>query len=278
MRKVSKSDIDQFQKIIFEHYMNNGRHQLPWRKTKNPYRILVSEVMLQQTQVERVVPYYREWLKHFPTAKELAAASLGDVLRVWQGLGYNRRGKMLHAAGKQLAAMKAFPKTAAELETLPGIGPYTARAVMAFAYNKDEVFIETNIRTTILHHFFKDKNSTIYSTVSDKDIFKILEEVLPRGKSGEWHAALMDYGSSLKRSGVRLNARAKGYKKQAAFRGSKREARGAILKALTKGARSGAFLVGILGDDRVAQAKSQLASLTKEGLIELSGEKFHLPR
>ncbi len=265
--------IREFRAAVWKHYRALGRGHLPWRKALDPYRILVSEVMLQQTQVERVVPYYRAWLLAFPTVEALAKAPLSKVLRAWQGLGYNRRGKHLHEAAKAVAKAGRFPRTPEELEALPGIGHYTARAVAAFAFNIDVTFVETNLRTVIIHHFFPKRKE-----VKDAEILTVLKEVLPKGKAREWNYALMDYGAALKRAGVRLNSKAKGYKKQVAFRGSTREARGAILKALTKGPRDAAFLAGILGDDRIIQAKAQVAALTKEGLIELSGGKFRLPR
>lgn len=265
------SKIKAFQEVVFDHYRRHGRHELPWRETTDPYKILVSEVMLQQTQVERVIPYYEDWLKKFPTVEKLAKAPLGEVLRAWQGLGYNRRAKMLREAAKVVKEKHkgVFPE---DLESLPGIGPYTAGAVRAFAFNKNEVFIETNIRTVITHHFFRGKQK-----VDDKDILAVLEKALPKGKSREWYSALMDYGSSLKRSGVRLNARGKSYRKQEAFAGSRREARGAILKTLAKGSRPATFLTEILGPKRREQMRSQISSLTKEGLIELKKGKFTLP-
>src|SRR3989344_7710205 len=128
-----------------------ARPHLPWRKTKDPYKILVSEVMLQQTQVDRVIPFYNRFVKKYPTARALARAKLRDVLKEWNGLGYNRRAKFLHEAAKQLGKSD-FPKTAEEIENLPGVGHYTARAVAAFAFNKPEVFIETNIRTVFFYH------------------------------------------------------------------------------------------------------------------------------
>lgn len=274
----TSSSIARFRRIVWDHYKKQGRHALPWRETHDPYRILVSEVMLQQTQVERVIPYYEAWMKKFPTARKLAAASLGDVLRMWQGLGYNRRAKMLHAAAKRIALLRTFPETPEEIEELPGVGPYTARAVAAFAFNQDVVFIETNIRTVITHHFLSSTNTSIYGGIDDKEILEILEKALPKGKSREWYSALMDYGSYLKRKGVRLNSRAKGYTKQATFEGSGRQARGAILKALAKGSRDGAFLADVLGASRRGQMRAQLASLTKEGMIELSRGKFRLPK
>ncbi|MGE5541165.1 MAG: A/G-specific adenine glycosylase [Bacillota bacterium] len=245
---------------------------MPWRKTRDPYRILVSEVMLQQTQVERVKPFYEAWLKRFPTIAALAKAPLRDVLTVWQGLGYNRRAKMLHEAAKALTAEGKVPKTAEELQKLPGIGPYTARAVIAFAHNADTVFIETNIRTAVMHHFFPRKKQ-----VSDKEILSILEKAHPTGKSREWYAALMDYGAYLKRNGVRLNARTKGYTKQKTFSGSSRQARGAILKELVKGRSSKARLVGLFGDDRKLQLEEQLAKLVDEGMVQKRGISYTLP-
>jgi A/G-specific adenine glycosylase len=228
--------------------------------------------MLQQTQVERVKPYYEAWMKKFPTPIALAKASLGEVLKAWQGLGYNSRGKRLHEAAKAITKLGKFPKTAEELEKLPGIGPYTARAIMAFAHNADVFFIETNIRTAVTHHFFPKKK-----VVQDKEVLTILEKAFPKGKSREWYAALMDYGAHLKRSGVRVNAKAKGYAKQKTFAGSDRQARGAILKELTKGSATKARLLGLLGDDRKTQLALQLAKLEKEGMLVRVGTRFQLP-
>jgi A/G-specific adenine glycosylase len=231
--------------------------------------------MLQQTQVERVIPFYAEFTKRFPTVQKLADASLADVLKIWQGLGYNRRAKMLQQAAKEIVAKhkSKFPQSVEELEKLPGIGPYTARAVAAFAYNQDVIFIETNIRTAVIHHFYPRKKK-----VSDKEITKILEEALPIRKSRDWYAALMDYGAHLKRSGIKLNTKSKHYAKQSKFAGSNREARGAILKELAKGAATQSRLLGLLGDDRRTQLRSALSSLLSESLIEKRGNRFQLPR
>lgn len=263
----------QFRKIVWAHHKKEGRHNLPWRKTYNPYRILVSEVMLQQTQVERVIPYYQEWMKKFPTVRALGEASLADVLKSWQGLGYNRRGKALWEAAK-LVTMSGgvFPTSPEGLEKLPGVGPYTARAVMAFAHNADVIFIETNIRTAVTHHFFPTKK-----IVDDKAILKILEAAYPKGKAREWYAALMDYGAHLKRSGVKLNSKAKGYTKQSKFSGSDREARGAILKELVKKPATKFRLTGLLGDDRKEQVERQLQKLRKEGMVTKVSSLYHLP-
>jgi len=263
----------QFRNVVWKYYREHGRHTLPWRKTKDPYKILVSEMMLQQTQVERVKAYYQAWLKQFPTVDALAEAPLGEVLRAWQGLGYNSRAKRLQGTAKVIAKNGGrFPKTPEGLQALPGIGPYTARAVMAFAHNADVVFIETNIRTAVTHHFFPKKKQ-----IDDKELLPILEKALPEGNAREWYAALMDYGAHLKRSGVKLNVKAKGYTKQAKFGGSAREARGAILKELTKHSATRVRLLGLLGDDRQEQVGLQLEKLLGEGMVAKRGKNFSLP-
>lgn len=260
-----------FRKTVWDYYKKHGRHDLPWRKTHDPYKILVSEVMLQQTQVERVIPYYEEFVRKFPTPTRLAASPLGSVLTVWQGLGYNRRAKMLWEAARALGK-STFPKHEAHLRALPGVGPYTARAIMAFAYNADVVFIETNIRTAVMHHFFPRKKK-----VTDAEIEKILTATLPKGRAREWYSALMDYGAALKRAGVKTNPRVKGYVKQKKFDGSLRQARGAVLRALVDGPLTSGKLTMLLGREREHQMKGALASLTKEGLIVLKRGKFALP-
>jgi len=252
--------IPRFRKVVWAHYKKFGRHTLPWRKTKDPYRILVSEVMLQQTQVERVIPFYKKFIQKFPIAKKLANASLPDVLKAWQGLGYNRRAKMLHQTAKELVSRKI--STASEWEALPGIGPYTARAIAAFAYNEDNVFIETNIRTAVIHHFFSRR-----SNVEDTEILEVLNKVLPKGKAREWYAALMDYGAYLKRTGISHNAKSRTYTKQSRFAGSLREARGALVRAFTQGVTSRTCLIDLFGASRRNQMKIALDALVKEGLI-----------
>lgn len=275
-----------FRKAVWAHYRTHGRHTLPWRKTRDPYRILVSEVMLQQTQVERVLPFYRDFLKRFPTARKLARAPLRDVLRLWQGLGYNRRAKQLRDAAQEMTYLPFFSyrrkkvdtEIVKNLEKLPGVGKYTARAVAVFAYNVPEILIETNIRTAVIHRFFPKRNPAIYGGISDKEVEAVLAKVLPAKNVREWYWALMDYGSYLKRSGVRLNARSAHYVKQKPFAGSTREARGAILRELSKGARTEARLAGLLGDDRKEQLRLALKILEREGLIRKGSKGFSLPR
>lgn len=262
-------DAARFRREVWTFYKKHGRHDLPWRKTKNLYKILVSEVMLQQTQVERVIPFYKKFIKQFPTAKKLAAAPLAEVLKAWQGLGYNRRAKMLHQTAEELASRKVI--TISELEKLPGVGPYTACAVAAFAFNTNVVFVETNIRTAVIHHFFPNKKK-----VSDKAIEKILVSVFPKGRAREWYSALMDYGAYLKRSGMSHNARSATHTKQSKFKGSLREARGAILRALTAGGASPADLIELLGAARRAQMRNALRALWTERFIEKRGKNYTL--
>ena len=226
--------------------------------------------MLQQTQVDRVIPYYKAFLKKFPTTQKLANTSLHEVLKTWQGLGYNRRAKMLWLAAREVK--NKLPTTVEELEALPGIGPYTARAVAAFAHNQDVAFVETNIRTAIMHHFFPRKKK-----VSDVEILKVIEAVLPSGKSREWYAALMDYGAYLKRSGIKVNSKSAQYAKQSKFAGSNREVRGVILKALAAGECTQIKLLNLLGPSRRAQTRGALTALLTEGLIEKCGTRFRLP-
>ncbi len=262
-----------FRALVWRHYRTHGRHDLPWRRTLDPYRTLISEVMLQQTQVERVVPFYREFIRKFPTPQKLAAAPLSEILRNWQGLGYNRRAKMLREAATEVVIRYGgkLPKSVRELESLPGIGPYTARAIAAFAYNEDAVIIETNIRTAIVHHFFQRKKK-----VSDEKVEEILELVYPKGKSREWQSALMDYGAYLKRTGVSHNARSKTYVRQSKFSGSSREARGALLRELARGAASCPRLTKLLGIPRRAQMRTALQALLAEGLVKKIGRSYTL--
>ncbi len=165
-----------------------------------------------------------------------------------------------------------MPEDAAILESIWGIGPYTARAVMAFAFNHDAVFIETNIRTAVIHHFFADEDG-----VPDEEVAQVLKKALPRGRAREWYSALMDYGAFLKRSGVRINAKSRGYAKQAAFKGSGREARGAILRALAGGPARKAKLMKLLPSERKAQLEEQLQKLVQEGMAKRTGEQYCLP-
>lgn len=262
-----------FQKKIWDYYRVHGR-KFPWRNTKNPYRILVSEVMLQQTQVDRVVPKYKMFLKVFPTIESLAQANLKEVLLLWQGLGYNRRAKMLHDTARQVVKIYKgkLPQDEGELTALPGIGVYTAGAVRAFAYNQPSVIIETNIRSVFLHFFFKDKKS-----VSDKDIFIQIQKTLDKNNPRDWYFALMDYGSMLKKE-ENPNIRSKHYTKQSSFKGSNRQIRGLILKTLleSKNNLTKATLAKKLKEYDKGRVTLQIQALKREGLVTSSKEGVYI--
>lgn len=263
----------EFIKTVWEYYKAHGRQSLPWRQTQNPYRILVSEIMLQQTQVERVLPKYKSFLKKFPTLTSLAEASLGDVLREWQGLGYNRRAKMLHQCARQIVTEHKgkFPKTHTELMKLPGIGYYTAGAFMAFAYNAGVPIIETNIRTVFIHHFHKDQTD-----VNDTELFHSIGIVLDTENPREWYYALMDYGTFLKKTVGNENTRSKHHVTQSTFKNSDRQIRGAIVKLLAEKECTRNELHKKLSFD-IQRIDEQIEKLLKEGMIVIKGQKYHLP-
>ena len=222
--------VSDFRRTVFRSYKKHGRRALPWRKTQNTYRIFVSEIMLQQTQVSRILPKYNEWMKVFPDWRALERAPFAKVLGVWQGIGYNRRARFLKESAKIVAAAYrgALPASVSELERFPGIGPYSARAIACFAFDRCEPFIETNIRRAVIHSFFSRKRAYI----SDAEILVILRRVEPRAEKREWYWALMDFGASLSHLRINPNRRAESYRAQSRFEGSSRYVRAAVLKAL----------------------------------------------
>lgn len=217
-----------FQKTIYSYYGQHGR-TMPWRETTDPYRILVSEVMLQQTQVGRVVEKFQRFIAAFPDISSLGRASLHEVLSIWQGLGYNRRALALKAIATQVVEEHGgvFPQSLTDLMRLKGVGRSTAGAIMAFAFNNPVVFIETNIRTVFIHHFFADDGP-----VRDAQILPFIEATLDRKNPRVWYWALMDYGAMLKKNGLDMNGKSFGYQRQSPFHGSSRQIRGRILKVV----------------------------------------------
>ncbi|MCR4311362.1 MAG: A/G-specific adenine glycosylase [Candidatus Taylorbacteria bacterium] len=271
---ASRAHVISFQKTVWAYYKKNAR-VLPWRKTRNPYRILVSEIMLQQTQVDRVIPFYTKWIRTFPDWASLNKASLRKVLSVWQGLGYNRRALALKRIAKIVTRdfNGALPHTIQELDALPGIGEATAKAITVYAWNKSHAFIETNIRTVFIHHFFTGRDS-----VSDEEILTLVSQTLPEKDPRFWYAALMDYGSFLKKTVGNTGVRSVGYVKQSRFKGSVRELRGAILKLLTE--KKGRVSVSLLAkklknDERVREI---LARLEEEGFVAIKGKTITLAK
>lgn len=263
-----------FVATVREFYAVSRRAHLPWRKTIDPYRIVVSEIMLQQTQVDRVLPKYKAFIAAFPSTKALAEASLGDVLRLWQGLGYNRRAKLLHQCARQVRTDYGgrWPRTYEGLVALPGIGPYTAAAVMAFAYNQPVPLIETNVRTVYLHHFFAGQTG-----VAETAILALVEKTLDIKDPRTWYWALMDYGSYLKRTHGNPNQRAQQYQKQSTFKNSNRQIRGAIIRVLTDASVTRAKLQKTLSEFDAMRVAEQLEKLEAEALVKRIGRVYSLP-
>lgn len=223
------NQITAFKEFIWNFYEQNKR-DFAWRHVENPYYVLVSEIMLQQTQTHRVITKYEEFIAAFPTFESLATSSLRDVLSVWQGLGYYRRARFLH----QLAQIVVneyggvLPQDLKTLETLPGIGPGTAGSIGAFAFNCPTVFIETNIRTVFIHSFFQDKVG-----VTDKELLPLIAATVDHDNPKEWYYALMDYGVWCKQRQVNPSRKSAHYTKQSKFEGSDRQIRAKILKLIT---------------------------------------------
>jgi A/G-specific adenine glycosylase len=271
-RKLSSQQIRRFQKRVYDHYRRNGR-KLPWRKTRDPYHILLSELMLQQTQVPRVIEKYKQFLRRFPAIDSVARAPLRDVLEVWQGLGYNRRALAL----KRLAAIIVdhhegkIPSDIEALKALPGVGAATAGAVCAFAFNKPAVFVETNIRSVFIHHFFQDREG-----VKDSEVLSIVAQTLDAKRPRQWYYALMDYGVALKERHPNPSRRSAHYTIQSPFEGSLRQVRGMILRALVKdhGITEAALAKETNRDvGRVGQCLQQLCT---EGFIFKKGKRFFI--
>lgn len=220
--------LGRFKETILEFYAEEGR-DLPWRRTRDPYAVLVSEVMLQQTQVPRVLCKWEEFLGEFPDFESLAAAPLEDVLRVWSGLGYNRRAKSLKRIAEIVVAECGgrLPDTLEGLVALPGIGHATAAQILAFAFDVGVPFIETNIRSVYLHHFFEDAEG-----VPDVVLLPLVEATLDADSPRDWYYALMDYGTDLKKRLPNPSRRSRHHTTQSRFEGSNRQLRGRILREL----------------------------------------------
>jgi len=261
-----------FQHMVLSHFKQYGR-DMTWRNTRDPYQILVSEIMLQQTQVERVTTKFPEFIREFPDFASLAIAPLANVLTVWQGMGYNRR-----AIALQKCAIRVMnehngilPADVDILATFPGIGRATASSIAAFAFNLPVVFIETNIRRVFIHFFFTDTE-----IVSDSDILPLIEKTLYLENPRVWYWALMDFGSALKKTIPNPNRRSKHFMKQTPFEGSDRKLRGELLKLLLKDQ----FLVEdkavVCFNEDPQRIRKILRTLEAEGFIKFQDNKFVL--
>lgn len=263
---ITLNTINLFQKIIYNHYINHAR-QFPWRETSNPYHILVSEFMLQQTQTQRVIKKYEHFISIFPDFPSLAAAPLKNVLEAWHGLGYNRRALNLKNTAEIVIAQYngVFPSHPDVLMTFPGIGRATACAIAAFAFSTPVVFVETNIRTVFIYFFFTKKR-----TVKDKEILSLVEKTLDRTNPRHWYYALMDYGVILKKRFKTLTKKSAHYRKQPPFKGSNRRIRGKILNVLIKSPETESHLIEII-DAPAERIKRNLLKLEEEQFIKRKG-------
>ena len=279
-------DIARFRRRVLDHYRRHGR-RFPWRQTRDPYRILVSEFMLQQTQTARVLGHFDPFVARFPDVGTLATADRGEVLALWSGLGYNRRAVALHRSAALIAERfgGSVPSGEQDLRALPGVGPATAGAVQAFGFGLPAVFVETNIRRAVLHELFPGRES-----VSDRELLPVLEQALDRADPRTWYWALMDYGAALARSGStpdrpsptlpnpvlpNPNRRSAHYTRQSRFDGSNRQQRGLILRVLAeRGPLPVAELCALIGaEDRAGheRARRNLDAMTAEGFLDTAG-------
>jgi A/G-specific adenine glycosylase len=263
----SPEKIQEFQKKVFSFYQKNKR-DLPWRKTTDPYKILLSELMLQQTQVNRVILYYEKWIARWPDIHALASASLAEVLQAWMGLGYNSRAINLHKAAQKivsefdddvLEAMKQYKE-------IPGVGRYTSQAVQIFSTNADLFTVDTNIRRIFIKEF------NLPEKVSDKELWKLAEKCLPIGKSRDWHNALMDYGAlhlTSKKTGIKPKTQ------QSRFEGSDRQLRARVIRILLQGDES---LTNMSRTLNVASSWLQriLEKLVSEEIISKKNNRYYL--
>jgi A/G-specific adenine glycosylase len=265
----------EFKKKILIYYAKNKRF-FPWRETTDPYKVLVSELMLQQTQVSRVQIKYKEFLQKFPALEKLSEAKQSDVLSVWQGLGYNRRALNLKKTCSIIFKVYKgkFPKDYNQLIGLPGIGQSTAGALLNFSFNIPTPFIETNIRSVYIHFYFSKHNS-----VTDKELLPIIERTLDLKNPREWFFALYDYGTYLKsqlgKKKTELHTKSKHYTKQKPFKGSNREIRSKILKIFISNKNKEMSLLNLKNEVKISEKvlSKNLNDLTDEGFLLFSSKK-----
>jgi A/G-specific adenine glycosylase len=268
-KNLNKEVIEKFQELIYSYYKNNKR-AFPFRRDITPYKVLVSEIMLQQTQTSRVSEKFTEFISAFPDFKTLMDAPLEKVLNKWQGLGYNKRAIALKSIAQKVTEQYGG-KLPADIETLksfPQIGYNTACSIITFAYNQPTSFIETNVRRVYIYFFFPGSQS-----VSDKQILPIIKKTLDDRKPREWYYALMDYGVMLKKTHPELNKRSTHYRKQSQFKGSTRELRGKILRHLLNNPE---ILISNLSKRLKINSESIhkiLTQLEKEGFVKIEDNK-----
>ena len=265
---LDKESIARFRRKIWRFYKEH-RRDLPFRRTVDPYCITVSEIMLQQTQVDRVVPKYEAWIKRWPDWQSLANASVQQLHQMWSGLGYNRRAVFLGRMARAVVEDHdgRLPDSPELLRKLPGIGPYTSHAILIFAFNAPLVTIDTNIRRVILHEF------DLPATLSDGDLHEIARQLLPRGKSRDWHYALMDYSALVLPKQLKCIPPKT---RQTRFEGSLRQIRGEIIRRLTS-RRSVTVSEVAEALNRAEQDVFQAAeAMAREGLVTVHRGRIEL--
>jgi A/G-specific adenine glycosylase len=266
-RNISQEKIQQFQKKILSFYRKN-RRELPWRNTTDPYKILLSEFMLQQTQVNRVILYYEKWIAKWPTIDDLADASIAEVLQMWMGLGYNTRAVNLHKAARKIVAKfdSDVLETMKHYKDVPGVGRYTSQAVMIFSTNANLVTVDTNIRRIFIKEF------NLSQKISDKELWMLAEKCFPMGKSRDWHNALMDYGAlflTAKKTGIKSKTQ------QSRFEGSDRQLRARIIRILLHSDESLTNMSRILNVDS-SWLQRILEKLVSEEIISKKNNRYYL--
>ncbi len=270
---VTTAGVRAFRKRVFDHYDRFGR-DLPWRRRPTAYRVLVSEIMLQQTQVDRVKEKYHEFLDLFPGFPELAAASTRKLLKVWSGLGYNRRALALRALAQNVITEHRgrLPRGFDKLLALPGIGTYTAGAVLAFAFNKPVVFLDTNIRRVFIHEFFRDRDH-----IQDEELIPLIERTMDATNPRRWYNALMDYGAMLAKEHKNPNRRSAHYQRQSPFENSNRQVRGRILKILVADAPLPAAEIVKRANADKERVQQNLEQLEAEGFVGKKRKAYVIP-
>lgn len=271
-QKFTPHNLTDFINFIWDFYQNNKR-DFAWRQTTEPYHIVVSEIMLQQTQTSRVVAKYQEFIAAFPDFKSLAQAERVDVLSRWVGLGYNRRGVALHEIAKKVQAEFGgqLPDCPKILQTFKGLGPATAASIVAFAFNKPTVFIETNIRAVFLHSFYQNETE-----VHDKMLLPLIEMTVCKKNPREWYYALMDYGVYLKKLYKNPSRKSKHHVVQSQFEGSDRQIRGAIIRLLTQKKQRSLTQLKKELQFEPARLEKQIQKLIQEGMLQQNKNIFLL--
>ena len=269
---LSNSAVAAFRTKVYAHFTGHGR-SLPWRDTTDPYCILVSEIMLQQTQVDRVIDKYTAFIVRFPDFSTLSAATTAEVVTAWQGLGYNRRALALKRCAEIVMDRwdGDLPADTLLLNELPGIGTATAAAICAYAFDMPVVYIETNIRAVYIHTFFDDADK-----VPDSTILPLVERTLDRTGPGRWYSALMDYGVLLKKKHKNPARRSSHHTIQSPFAGSTRRIRGLVLKLLSKDPRGSLSALIDATEETPERLTPILAALAKEGFITFDGDRVSL--